>query len=233
MDTGPNPPRSMALTPDLVARAHRHELDPGPTPGFTPAPEATLEELAARLQAARPPGPLWVFGYGSLIWKPGFEVAERRPATAFGWHRQFCIDLHRWRGSPDLPGLMLALQRGGQCRGLLLRIPEAQVAAALRKLVSREINTVEDLGMARFIPVRTAQGPVSALVFWAGPQGQGISAGLSPEIVAWRVAHACGHVGSNAEYLRETVAGLEALAIRDHYLWRLQDLVAQEIRRWP
>jgi cation transport protein ChaC len=87
--------------------------------------------------------------------------------------------------------------------------------------------------MARWISAGTADGPVRALVFWAGPSGKGISLGLSLESVAARLARACGHYGSSAEYLYQTVARLEEHGIRDRNLWRIQQLVAAEIESWP
>lgn len=226
-------PRPMQLTPELVARAHREVPDPGPQGDYIPATEAELLAHADVLLAARGPGPIWVFGYGSLIWKPGFDVADHRTAVAHGWHRQFCLELRRWRGSPDHPGLMLALVRGGQCRGLVLQVPEDQAPEVVRKLVLREIDCVADFAMARWIGVETPDGLVRALVFWAGPKGPGIFPGLPHDEVARRVARAVGHIGSNAVYLYQTVAGLEALGIRDRNLWRLQALVAEDLSRQP
>lgn len=222
----------MALTPELVARCLRDEPDPGPNPDYTPLTDRERAEIAEAFVKARPEGPLWVFGYGSLIWKPGFEVAEHRRGVAIGWHRSFCIEQTRWRGTPQLPSLMMALARGGRCSGLLLRVPDAEASDIVHRLVRREISVREDLGTARWIPVATNDGPVRALVFWAGPSGRGISLGLPLETVAWRLAHACGHYGSSADYLYQTILKLEEHGIRDRNLWRLQKLVAAEIMAW-
>ena len=70
---------------------------------------------------------LWVFGYGSLIWNPAFNFAEKRPAKIYGFHRSFCLHLTIGRGSPEAPGLMLALDRGGSCNGMTFRIPAKEV----------------------------------------------------------------------------------------------------------
>ena len=84
-------------------------------------------DLDARLaQHAR--GDVWLFGYGSLMWNPAIEFAESRAGAVHGWHRRFCLWLHGGRGSPENPGLMLALDRGGRCAGLLFRIPAAECA---------------------------------------------------------------------------------------------------------
>jgi len=225
-------PRRMALTPELVARCLREEPNPGPNPDFTPLEDAERLAIAQDLLASAPPGPIWVFAYGSLIWSPGFEVAEFRRASANGWHRAFCIEQTRWRGTPELPGLMLALMPGGRCNALIVRLPEAKKAEIVHQLVKREINVQEDLGMARWIKVSTADGPLQVLVFWAGPKGQGILKGLPLQDVAWRLAHACGHYGSSAEYLYQTVAKLEEYGVQDSNLWRLQQMVAIEIESW-
>jgi cation transport protein ChaC len=223
----------MSLTPELVDRCFRVEPDPGPNSEFTAVSEEDRIALSDRLLSERPDTAIWVFGYGSLIWRPDFDVAEHRHGTALGWHRAFCIEQTRWRGTPELPGLMLALARGGSCHGVLLRIPENVETETVRTLVRREITVREDLGRARWISARTAEGPVWALVFWAGPSGKGISLGLSLESVAARLARACGHYGSSAEYLYQTVARLEEHGIRDRNLWRIQQLVAAEIESWP
>jgi cation transport protein ChaC len=223
----------MALTPELVALCLREELDDGPHPDYTPLTDTERADIAEGLLSARPEGALWVFAYGSLIWNPGFEVVEQRRGAATGWHRAFCIEQTRWRGTRRLPGLMMALARGGRCSGLLLRLPEAEQRDIVHRLVRREISVREDLGMARWMSVATAEGSVRALVFWAGPSGPGISLGLPLEKVAWRLAHACGHYGSSADYLYQTVLKLEEHGIRDRNLWQLQKLVAAEIVKWP
>ena len=94
------PPSGMALTAALVARVARVEPDPGPSPGIVGLEDADYDELVATLLAHRPPGDIWVFAYGSLIWKPELAFLERRRATAYGWHRSFCLRLTRWRGPP-------------------------------------------------------------------------------------------------------------------------------------
>src|SRR5215211_3033030 len=100
----PDAPRQMRLTAEHVARVHRPIADPGPQvfPGFRLATDADYAEEVARMLLTRPPGPFWVFGYGSLIWKPEAAHVERRVALARGWHRRFCLGPdHRFRGSKD------------------------------------------------------------------------------------------------------------------------------------
>ncbi len=222
--------RQMSLTPELVAICERPEPDPGPNPNFTPVGSAELDILSERLLEQLGDQPLWLFAYGSLIWNPNFAFVEQRRGTIHGWHRSFCLELTRWRGSPQQPGLMMALESGGSCDGVTFRLPDGEHREHIRNLVGREITTREDLVMVRWATVRTDTGPVRALVFWAGPKGNGISSKLPLERVAWVLARACGHVGSCASYLYNTVAKLEEFGIHDRNLWRLQELVAEEIR---
>jgi cation transport protein ChaC len=224
----------MRLTPDHVARCFRPVAAPQePREGLTPLEEADAAAIAQRLSAEAGDGAVWVFAYGSLIWKPAFVPAEGRRATAHGWRRSFCIRLAGWRATPEAPGLMLALAPGGSCAGLVFRLDPATAAADLAGLVRRETPFHELAGNARWIRVATAEGALRALAFYASPVGTTVEHALSPQAVAQRLATACGHAGSCAEYLYNTVAHLEAEGIHDRGLWRLQRLVAEEIERWP
>jgi len=177
--------RTMALTPELVALCWRKEEKRGWDEHWTPLTDGEQDALAERLCREAGGQPIWVFAYGSLIWRPTFEAAEHRRATAIGWHRSFCMDLTDWRGTPEQPGLMMALDRGGRCGGVAYRLPQHALFGQVSALVRREILFREDLGMVRWIPLRTAAGDVRALVFWAGPTGEGISLKLPLEKVAW------------------------------------------------
>lgn len=221
----------MALTPELVARCERDELDPGPAPGVTRLTEGDYEAEGHALLKRRSPGPLWVFTYGSLMWKPAFTSLEHRRATAFGWHRAFCLELKRGRGSPRVPGLMLALEHGGRCEGVVHRLSDEDHIGQLGRLLRREIGSMEGARATRWIAVGTDRGKLQALTFWAGPRGK-VYAGKQPlPQVAHTLARACGHIGSGAAYLFHTVSKLEEFGIRDRNLWRLQQLVADEIQR--
>lgn len=223
--------RPMSLTPEQVARTRREVPEPGDDHGFTPLTDADYTAMTADLLRDHD-GPLWIFAYGSLIWNPGFPVGRIRKAVAHGWHRSFCLELTSWRGSPEIPGLMMALERGGSTTGLLMEIAPGQEAAGLDALLRREMPGREHAGMARWIRARSEGEEVRALTFWAGPKGPFVTSGLPPETVAWRLAHACGHAGSGAEYLYSTVAKLDEYGLRDRNLWHLQHLVAEEVARW-
>lgn len=221
----------MSLTSELVALCRRHEVDPGPEARWTPMSDQDYRDVAWSLHLQMETGPLWVFAYGSLIWKPGFEAEENQRATAFGWHRSFCLEMTRWRGSREQPGLMMALERGGRCDGVAYRLPDGDALTQIERLLRREIDDHESISTVRWMPVATAHGPLKALGFWAVVKDvEGVSLGQPLEKVAHILARACGHVGSCAEYLYNTVLHLEEFGIRDRNLWRLQELVAAEIR---
>ncbi|RJG41715.1 gamma-glutamylcyclotransferase [Mesorhizobium sp. DCY119] len=220
----------MSLTPQLVALCERPEADPGRDRNSPPLTDAEFETLAKQFDDDCGPEPFWVFAYGSLIWKPVFNAVEFRRATAFGWHRSFCLEMTRWRGSPAQPGLMMALARGGCCDGLAYRLPQEDRQAQIERIIRREVDTGDDATTLRWVPLQTVHGPVRALASWVGPVGGGVLHKLPLETVAKTMARACGHGGSCADYLYQTVIHLEAHSIRDKNLWRLQELVADEIR---
>jgi cation transport protein ChaC len=93
--------------------------------------EERRQSLEATLAAQPVPGDVWLFAYGSLIWNPAFHYAERQPVLIRGWHRQFCLATPIGRGTPEHPGLVLGLDRGGSCRGVAFRIARAEAEAEL------------------------------------------------------------------------------------------------------
>ena len=219
----------MALTAELVARAARVVEDLGPSPGAVYMTDEDYDLAIQRTLAGAPAGNVWLFGYGSLLWKPACEVAESRRGTVRGWHRAFCIRLARFRGTRDRPGLMMGLDRGGQCRGMVFRLPADEVEASLGKLFRREIVVKPGSNVPRWLAAETDDGPIRAIGFVVDRQSPHYAGRLTLEEVAGIVATAAGHWGSCAEYLRETVVHLEELGLRDRNLWRLQALVAQRI----
>ncbi|WP_128253491.1 gamma-glutamylcyclotransferase [Falsirhodobacter deserti] len=220
----------LTLTAEAVQRTLRHVPDPGPHPDWTPLTDADYDALAARITEGHE-GPIPVFAYGSLIWNPGFEVGPIRMGVAHGWHRSFCLEILQWRGSPDCPGLMMALERGGSATGLIMEIAEGHEEASLRALLKRELVARELVENVRWISVRTERGIERALTFWAGPKGPMVVS-LPMEVQAWRLAHACGHGGSGAQYLHNTVRKLEEYGLQDRNLSRLEHLTATEIATW-
>jgi cation transport protein ChaC len=222
--------RHMALTPEHVAQVHRVLEDPGPDPTWTYHADEDYDALVQGLLASHPGGPdTWHFAYG-LIWKPELAHVEARRGAAQGWHRSFCFRIERFRGTREQPGLMMSLDRGGQCQGMVFRLPPDDLEGQLQKLVRREITVKPPNNIPRWIAVRTDQGPLRAIVFVMNRQSRFYTGRLSLEEIADVLARACGDWGSCAEYLHNTVAHLEEQGIRDRNLWRLQALVADRIK---
>jgi len=222
--------RLMSLTPELVARVHRQVEDLGPAPGGSYLGDEDYAALVENALSGRAiDEPIWLFAYGSLIWRPEIEHVEERAATVHGWHRCFCMKLTRWRGTPENPGLMLALERGGACRGIAMLLPAGHPGKQLDRLFRREMTYKPSSYIPRWLPAVTTAGPVRAIGFVINRKGMAYSGPLSEAERVKLMASGCGHVGSCADYLYNTVANLEARGIHDRYLWRLQQLVAAEI----
>lgn len=158
---------------------------------------------------------LWVFGYGSLIWDPGFPVAERRIARADGWHRSFCMRSIHHRGTVENPGLVLALDRadGASCTGVAFRVAPGEEAATLAALREREL--VSSAYLERVLPVETATGRLEALTYVIDPDHAQYCGGLPLEDQAQIIARASGGRGANRDYLWSTAAHLADLGIAD------------------
>lgn len=167
---------------------------------------------------------LWVFGYGSLIWDPGFPVAERRIATLHGWHRSFCMRSIHHRGTVEDPGLVLALdeQEGATCTGVAFRVEPGHEAATLFNLREREL--VSSAYLERTLPLATSGGPLQALAYVIDPD-HAQYCHLDREEQAWIIARASGGRGPNRDYLWSTAAHLAELGIADPELEWLADRV--------
>ena len=172
----------------------------------------------------------WVFGYGSLMWRPGFDFAERSAATLHGRRRAFCIYSVHHRGTYERPGLVLGLAPGGAVRGAAYRIDEAAWAEVYAYLLEREQPTETYVEAARH--VRLADGRrVEAVVFLsdvAHPQWAGA---LSLERQAELIAGAVGLSGPNEDYLRDLVAHLRHEGVQDRAMERLLAMVEARLSR--
>lgn len=177
---------------------------------------------------------MWVFGYGSLIWRPGFAHAGSHPALLRGFHRRFCLWSHRYRGTPERPGLVLGLDRGGACRGVAFRVPGSHAAEVLRYLDDRELpDGAEQVYHRRVLPVRLLDLPgarevptVAPAVAYVANRGCRLYAGALPaERAAAAIAGGVGQMGANREYLLNTVEHLRALGVRDAGLDRIAALL--------
>lgn len=163
-----------------------------------------------------PRGELWVFGYASLMWSPDFPHAERRAGMLHGYHRSLCIYSHRHRGTPEVPGLVMGLCRGGSCWGVAFRVPARKVEHALETLWDREM--VNRVYQPRVVPVRFETQTVAAVTFVADASHRQFAGRLSLPETARLVAQGCGQRGENIEYLAQTVAHMDALGVRDGHL---------------
>jgi glutathione-specific gamma-glutamylcyclotransferase len=159
---------------------------------------------------------LWVFGYGSLIWHPDFPVAERQIARLHGWHRSFCMHSIHYRGTPEAPGLVLALdaRAGAHCDGLAFRVEAGAEAETLAVLRERELISSAYLETRQPLRLRDGRG-VDAVTFVIDPEHRQYVGGLTPDEQAAVIAGAVGERGPNRDYLFNTVAHLEELGIAD------------------
>ena len=181
--------------------------------------DAQLAESLERTLADAPTGDLWIFAYGSLIWNPLFPVAEERVAQVHGLHREFCIWSRIGRGSPERPGLVLGLTRGGNCRGVVLRLERRHVAEELALIWRREMVT--GAYKPTWVKARTDEGTVHAIAFVADRLRDSYATGLSEDDVVRILGSGAGFFGTCGEYLAQTMTGLAARGIRDAGLQRL------------
>ena len=223
--------RVMTLGPVHLAKVARAVARTPGDPRYRPLSDDDFSAHAARLVAELDGGPFWIFAYGSLIWNPEFEYVDSRRGVVHGWRRSFCIPMTTWRGTPENPGLMLGLARGGACTGVAYRMPDDEPYDRMLRLLRREVYVHEDIPWLRWVTVRGGGEQIRALAFYCAPPDDPDAVLLSLEEQIERLATAVGYKGSCAEYLYNTVSHLEALGIRDRYLWDLQARVAAEIDR--
>lgn len=161
-----------------------------------------------------------VFGYGSLMWNPAVDHSDMRPAKVHGWHRSFCLRAIIGRGSPEQPGLMLALDRGGACHGMLLQIDARKVRNELRVLWRREMLT--EVYEARWVTANMDRTPVRAITFTVNRSHPRYTKGLPTQEMARMINTGAGSLGSCREYFDATIQKLAALGIRDAGMERLR-----------
>jgi cation transport protein ChaC len=166
------------------------------------------------------PTDLWVFGYGSLMWRPGFDHVERMPATLNGYHRSLCILSVHHRGTLERPGLVLGLDRGGSCRGIAFRVAPEQAEATLHYVREREQVTMVYRETRHGL--RLSNGERVEGVAFTGDRGHAQYARkLSHEALVERVRHGVGVSGNNPDYVRATVTALANMGIKDRTLARI------------
>lgn len=195
-----------SAVPDIPGRLSRDEL------------MASVNRLLARWDGA---SALWIFGYGSLIWKPELAFDRRVTARVHGYHRRLCLWSRVNRGTFDCPGLVLGLDRGGSCAGVVYRIPAADVRSQFAQLWEREmfLGAYEPRWLAGQLVDGTRQ---SALAFVVRRDAPNYAGRLSePEILDVFRRGSCGRFGTSLEYLVNTVQSLHEHGLRDPHLERL------------
>jgi cation transport protein ChaC len=156
---------------------------------------------------------LWVFAYGSLMWDPGIHIVEIRAAALSGFHRSFCLKSQIGRGSPDKPALMAALDCGGACNGLALRIPAEHVDRETQILWQREM--LAGSYVPTFVAVETPQGGIEEAVTFVINRQSSRYVQLGTEETARLIATGCGVRGTCLEYLENLAERLELLGLDD------------------
>lgn len=193
--------------------------------------EARRASLKAMLESVPIGDDVWVFGYGSLMWNPAINVLDSRKAHVRGYHRTFCLTVGAGRGSPEQPGLMLAIDRGGSCSGVAHRIAENAVASELAILWLREM--MSGAYEPRWLNADIAElGRRRVLAFVSNRSHPRYEGQLAEERAAQRIAVAKGLLGTNREYLYRTVNHLAALGIEDGPLRSLERHVRKFANEW-
>lgn len=174
-------------------------------------------------------GDLWVFGYGSLMWNPGFDFVERVPARLIGEHRALCVYSFVHRGTPEQPGLVLGLDRGGACRGIAFRVADAQRMATVAYLREREQVTSVYREVKRSVWLEDdARRRISALAYVVDRGHAQYAGRLSAAEQLRHVRQGHGRSGPNRDYVIATVKALEAQGCRDLPLHHLAEALRDE-----
>lgn len=182
--------------------------------------EASLRQA---MTSCAPGDEVWVFAYGSLMWNPALEFAESSPCLVRGWHRSFCFWTPLGRGTPELPGLMLALERGGSCEGIVYRLAPDQVKSELPILWNREM--LAGFYKPQWVPAALRDGRiVTAVTFEVDTTHRQYCGDLPIDRQAHHIAFAEGRRGACRDYLANTAAHARALGIHDPYI---EDMVAR------
>jgi cation transport protein ChaC len=194
--------------------------------------EEVARSLAETMAGHRQGEPVWIFGYGSLIWSPLMEFTERLPARIRGYHRGFYLWSKVNRGSPEVPGLVLGLDAGGSCQGVAYRLhDDDRLMAELGLLWRREMVT--GTYSPRWVGADLGGRVVRAIAFVVNRGKPGYAGRLDDRQIVSVALKACGHYGSCADYLVQTATSLELAGIADARLSRLARLVAEAGRASP
>lgn len=168
---------------------------------------------------------IWVFGYGSLMWRPGFPYQEHGPARVRGYHRSLCVYSHVHRGTPQQPGLVLGLDRGGACRGIAFRVSAGDATDVIAYLRAREQATM--VYLERHLTAHLPDGRrVRALSYVVDPNHEQYAGKLPVEDVLRLVRHGVGVSGANPEYVISTYRHLVEMGVADPLLATITSALA-------
>jgi cation transport protein ChaC len=193
--------------------------------------EEMQSSMAETLRHWRDGDDVWIYGYGSLIWRPEFPYEERRLATLRGFHRALCLWSRVNRGTPECPGLVFGLDKGGSCRGVVYRLPAAGVRDSFPALWKREMATGSYL--PRWMNCVTDEGCVRALVFVMNRASPAYIRGLPDDEILAIVRRASGRYGPCVDYVVQTAQALEAAGIHDARLARVAGRLDAQRRTLP
>ena len=204
-----------------------------PPLSYAPAPSSfrLLSEAERRASlhatmATLPPGQdIWIYGYGSLIWRPEFDYVERRDALLHGYHRALCLWSRVNRGTPEKPGLVFGLDAGGSCRGVVFRIDAGQAPEIMEALWRREMPS--GAYIPRWLNCRTENGKVTALTFTMNRNTDAYVRGLPQDQLLHIVRNAHGSYGPCIDYVLETADALMRHDIVDKRLSALAHRLRQ------
>jgi cation transport protein ChaC len=214
----------MSLTRSDLESRRLHQLILQSRGGVNFLSETQLQEsIRQTLEQVEPSSEVWIFAYGSLIWNPIFRFIEQRVGTIYGWHRRFCLWVPRGRGTPENPGLVLGLDYGGSCRGIVYRIAAADVPSELLLLWRREM--IVGSYIPRWVRVFDGTQKLEAIAFVINRRHRAYAGNISLETTVKSLATATGELGSCADYLMQTVNGLMTASIQDKQLLQLRDRV--------
>lgn len=172
----------------------------------------------------------WVFGYGSLMWRPGFAHVETMRARLHGYRRSLCIYSHVHRGTPDHPGLVLGLDAGGSCLGIAFRVPGDMTDEVMVYLREREMSN--QVYHEKWLRLRLADGrDVQAVTYVADRRHIQYAGSLKAEDAAAIVISAQGDSGANLDYVANTLEHLRNMRVRDHALEHVNDLICTKVNR--
>ena len=165
---------------------------------------------------------IWVFGYGSLMWRPDFPHTDTQPALLRGYHRALCIYSVQYRGTYERPGLVLGLDRGGSCRGRAMKVARDNAESVIHYLHEREM--IHRVYRPKWLPVRMPSGKVTAYAFVADRDHEQYTGRLSDEDAVKLILQGRGKGGACLDYLQNTLRHLDDLGIADSLIHRLVKL---------